>query len=591
MAMMAAAVTVLAPNGRRQQVRVAASTPLLQVLEEVCRKQKLDPKEYGLKFQRTILDLSQQWRFANVPNNAKLEMVATARRHAGTESKVRIALQLEDGSRLQYLFQSGLTLWDLLDHFPETRYVLKRSNVDAQNKAMDLASISDKQPVNKSESKTVLIKVVDGSATEPGSVCSVDDSSPNGLSTEINLHRTMEEFAEKKVPSMDLTQERSKDNTDPFEKKDEDKLSAEQIRSESSENPSDGSAQLVAPDSSCPSEYSEVSDCSASSTKNNGSLALTSFPTGGQDLANSGMDRNQFNLDEPSKATAHSSTSAGPPHPKKSKTVPQQSPLKSSENIEPLKLEPLESSSSKEYLKPVDREPLVYHLDGKNPVQEPSDFEELPDEFFQVTIDDVRKRFAQLKSERRRLEEAPLMTKSMRETYIKEKTERYPKVVLRVQFPDRYVLQGFFRPFETVGALIEFVKMHLIDPAISFYLFKTPPKVLLDQPAATLFEANLFPAALVHFGSEVRMDCYICEEFVKSPTSMSQADLTITSCIPRQVTPSTSSLSCETAVQSPAQSGEEVGERKQPMTHAASAREVQTDSSKVPKWFKLPGKR
>ncbi|XP_048411358.1 tether containing UBX domain for GLUT4 isoform X3 [Stegostoma tigrinum] len=617
MAMTAAAVTVLAPNGRRQQVRVAASTPLLQVLEEVCRKQKLDPKEYGLKFQRTILDLSQQWRFANVPNNAKLEMVAAARQHAGTESKVRIALQLEDGSRLQYLFHSGLTLWDLLDHFPETRiseeqlleaipicvymrdeiagesalktttlkslgltdgsaiirYVLKRSSVDAQNEAMDLAPISDKQPVNKPESKTVLIEVVDGCAIEPGSVCSVDDSSPNGLSTGINLHRTMEEFSDKQVPSMDLTQERSKDNTDPFQKKDEDKLSAGQIRSESSENPSDGSAQLVAPDSSCPSEYSDVSDCSVSSTKNNGSPDVTSFPTGGKDLANSGMDRNQLNLDEPSKATAHSSTSAGPPHPKKSKTVPRKSPLK-----------------------PVDREPLVYHLDGKNPVQEPSDFEELPDEFFQVTIDDVRKRFAQLKSERRRLEEAPLMTKSMRETYIKEKTERYPKVVLRVQFPDRYVLQGFFRPFETVGALIEFVKSHLIDPAISFYLFsifvvKTPPKVLLDKPAATLFEANLFPAALVHFGSEVRMDCYICEEFVKSPTSMSQADLTVTSCIPRQVTPSTSSLSCETAVQFPAQSGEEDGERNQLMSHAASAREVQTDSSKVPKWFKLPGKR
>ncbi|XP_048411362.1 tether containing UBX domain for GLUT4 isoform X7 [Stegostoma tigrinum] len=541
MAMTAAAVTVLAPNGRRQQVRVAASTPLLQVLEEVCRKQKLDPKEYGLKFQRTILDLSQQWRFANVPNNAKLEMVAAARQHAGTESKVRIALQLEDGSRLQYLFHSGLTLWDLLDHFPETRiseeqlleaipicvymrdeiagesalktttlkslgltdgsaiirYVLKRSSVDAQNEAMDLAPISDKQPVNKPESKTVLIEVVDGCAIEPGSVCSVDDSSPNGLSTGINLHRTMEEFSDKQVPSMDLTQERSKDNTDPFQKKDEDKLSAGQIRSESSENPSDGSAQLVAPDSSCPSEYSDVSDCSVSSTKNNGSPDVTSFPTGGKDLANSGMDRNQLNLDEPSKATAHSSTSAGPPHPKKSKTVPRKSPL---------------------------------------------------------------------------------------------------KVVLRVQFPDRYVLQGFFRPFETVGALIEFVKSHLIDPAISFYLFsifvvKTPPKVLLDKPAATLFEANLFPAALVHFGSEVRMDCYICEEFVKSPTSMSQADLTVTSCIPRQVTPSTSSLSCETAVQFPAQSGEEDGERNQLMSHAASAREVQTDSSKVPKWFKLPGKR
>lgn len=69
------------------------------------------------------------------------------------------------------------------------------------------------------------------------------------------------------------------------------------------------------------------------------------------------------------------------------------------------------------------------------------------------------------------------MTKSLREAQIKEKMDRYPKVstndlhtlsvlfylprasfkcrdfclqvVLRVQFPDRHVLQGFFRPLET----------------------------------------------------------------------------------------------------------------------------------------------
>lgn len=106
---------------------------------------------------------------------------------------------------------------------------------------------------------------------------------------------------------------------------------------------------------------------------------------------------------------------------------------------------------------------------------------ELPDEFFEVTVDDVRRRLAQLKSERwvcparglpashrrsptpclaapggarqgrsqglsgpplagdrdlhpppsfhrKRLEEAPLVTKAFREAQMKEKLERYPKV-------------------------------------------------------------------------------------------------------------------------------------------------------------------
>lgn len=45
----------------------------------------------------------------------------------------------------------------------------------------------------------------------------------------------------------------------------------------------------------------------------------------------------------------------------------------------------------------VDREPLIFHLDSGS---RRHDNTELPDEFFEVTVDDVRKRFAQLKSER-----------------------------------------------------------------------------------------------------------------------------------------------------------------------------------------------
>uniref|UniRef100_A0A2R9C0X6 ASPSCR1 tether for SLC2A4, UBX domain containing n=1 Tax=Pan paniscus TaxID=9597 RepID=A0A2R9C0X6_PANPA len=114
------AVSVLAPNGRRHTVKVTPSTVLLQVLEDTCRRQDFNPCEYDLKFQRSVLDLSLQWRFANLPNNAKLEMVPASRSREGPENMVRIALQLDDGSRLQDSFCSGQTLWELLSHFPQT---------------------------------------------------------------------------------------------------------------------------------------------------------------------------------------------------------------------------------------------------------------------------------------------------------------------------------------------------------------------------------------------------------------------------------------------------------------------------------------
>uniref|UniRef100_A0A3Q2PTN6 ASPSCR1 tether for SLC2A4, UBX domain containing n=1 Tax=Fundulus heteroclitus TaxID=8078 RepID=A0A3Q2PTN6_FUNHE len=115
------AVTVLTPNGRRQPIKVAPNTSLLQVLEDVCKKHGFDPNDHGLKFQRTVLDLTLPWRFANLPNNAKLEMVTSTRKQGGADGQVRIALQMEDGSRLQGSFSCGQSLWELIAHFPQIR--------------------------------------------------------------------------------------------------------------------------------------------------------------------------------------------------------------------------------------------------------------------------------------------------------------------------------------------------------------------------------------------------------------------------------------------------------------------------------------
>ena len=46
------------------------------------------------------------------------------------------------------------------------------------------------------------------------------------------------------------------------------------------------------------------------------------------------------------------------------------------------------------------------------------------------------------------------MTSTMRKQMEEERISKYPRVVIRVQFPDRLVLQGVFRPRETSNLLL-----------------------------------------------------------------------------------------------------------------------------------------
>ncbi|KAB1265963.1 Tether containing UBX domain for GLUT4 [Camelus dromedarius] len=347
------AVSVLAPNGRRHTVKVTPSTVLLQVLEDTCRRQDFNPNEYDLKFQRNVLDLSLQWRFANLPNNAKLEMVPISRSREGPETMVRIALQLDDGSRLQDTFCSGQTLWELLSHFAQIRERLE-------------------QPCEASPVCVYMRGEVTGRAA---------------------LQSTT-------LQSLGIT----------------------------------GGSAII----------------------RWGRLSLV-WPGDVEFLV--GVRPPCGSLDTSGRAD--------------------------------LEMRAVKASRS---TSPVDRDPVVCHPDLEVLLQAwPS---ELPDEFFEVTVDDVRRRLAQLKSERKRLEEAPLVTRAFREAQMKEKLQRYPKlvagaaeVVLRVLFPDRHILQGCFRPSETVGDLRDFVRSHLGDPELPFHLFIAPPKTILDDHMLTLFQS------------------------------------------------------------------------------------------------------
>lgn len=45
--------------------------------------------------------------------------------------------------------------------------------------------------------------------------------------------------------------------------------------------------------------------------------------------------------------------------------------------------------------------------------------------------------------------EQPLMTQSMRRAKLEEQYSKYERVVIRIQFQDKLVLQGLFKPRET----------------------------------------------------------------------------------------------------------------------------------------------
>ncbi|NXO58523.1 ASPC1 protein, partial [Aramus guarauna] len=399
-------------------------------------------------FQRSVLDLSLQWRFARLPNNAKLEMVPVSNR-VGVGNTIRIALQLDDGSRLQDTFLCQQTLWELLNHFAKIREFMEQHGEFSPVCIYMRDEISGKDALEKTTLKSLgltggsaIIRVVmkkcssSGQEEAVGATVRCDELTVRPGSTEgaVDVSLPQANTFPKDLDHRDVAMSLNS-CTDIQDSIREPHASLEELR---------------------PSSEPE-------------STPFVPFFGDGQRLGGSSVATPFLGLDMPSsKLPTTSSSPGGPSKPKKSK------------NSQELQ---------KEQEQLLEREPLVCHLDLLEPL--PAGPEELPDEFFEVTVDDVRKRLAQLQSERqKRLEEAPLMTKSLRETQLKEKLERYPKVVLRVHFPDRHVLQGFFRPSETVGILRDFVRSHLADADLPFYLFIAPPRIILNDESLTLFEVR-----------------------------------------------------------------------------------------------------
>lgn len=103
-------------------------------------------------------------------------------------------------------------------------------------------------------------------------------------------------------------------------------------------------------------------------------------------------------------------------------------------------------------------------------------FEDVSDDFFELTVSDAKLLYKEAKKYCAELEEAPLMTAAQREFEHDKKVlsllNQHKKTVLRIKFPDMTVLQGTFSPLEPISAVEKFVADYLENPKLEFYLCK-----------------------------------------------------------------------------------------------------------------------
>ncbi|NXC72713.1 ASPC1 protein, partial [Anhinga anhinga] len=308
-------------------------------------------------FQRSVLDLSLQWRFARLPNNAKLEMVPVSNR-VEVGNTVRIALQLDDGFRLQDTFLCQQTLWELLNHFAKIREFMEQHGEFSPVCIYMRGEISGKDALEKTTLKSLgltggsaIIRVVMKKCSSSGRDEAV------GATVQCNELSVRPSSIEGAV-DVPLPQA----NTFPEDLDHRDVAMSLNSCTDKQDSIRESHASL---EKQWPSSEPE-------------STPFVPFSGDGQRLGGSSVAVPSLGLDMPSsKLPTTFSSPGGPSKPKKSK------------NSQELQ---------KEQEQLVERETLVCHLDLLEPL--PAVPEELPDEFFEVTVDDVRKRLAQLQSER-----------------------------------------------------------------------------------------------------------------------------------------------------------------------------------------------
>nr|XP_026695534.1 tether containing UBX domain for GLUT4 isoform X2 [Ciona intestinalis] len=476
---MSKSVVVLCLSGRRRTVKFTPNFTIVQILEEVCKKENLDPACHELRNGRSVVDRSLPWRYTNLPNNAKLELFESKQTEG--VSDVRIAVQLDNGHRLQGTFSSPSTLLAIVQNFSEEiKKQLPEEHLKTPSVVYMRQEITGEELLSKSTLRQ--LGIVKGSALlrlsyKEQEASTSDQSSSHKSSDPPPSCSSQPPVVEKK-------------SSEPKVFKNSDDL--KNINKEDAPKPASPSDPPI-------TENSSVSSMSVGSVyKSTSDASMMSLPdiVSDPDTADVKEQPSTSKVSEDGNSTT-----------KRIKTEESESPEETSYQVdlsnfkfpEESKGQSLYDSASCSYnesalSEPCDRQEVLFLEKGRNTQSN----EEVDDKFFEVTVEDVRNMMADLQQERKKHESKELLTEEIRKARRLEKASKYPKVIVRVIFPSRHVLQAMFNPLETMKELYAIVEEHVSQ---SFYLYTSPPKEILKDKTVTLFEAGFAPAARVYISA------------------------------------------------------------------------------------------
>ncbi|CAF1280871.1 unnamed protein product [Adineta ricciae] len=467
-----AVITILCPSGHRRKANMTPNSNLLQVLEDMCHQENLDSSEWGITHQRKKCDLTIPWRLAGIPTNALLEMYKLEERRP--MSDVTIQLQLSDNSRHAGSFQPSITLREMLEQYrcqPNSLVAVFDNSINNDGQLHPVCSYMSEEIIGDYALSNTTIREL---------------GLTSGAAVIRYNHRAMNEEDLKKINSrIDEKIARRHRQSQP-----------QTTESTPAPPPSAQAATTI----SVP-QYPVV-DTSVTSLRNDEYSIFRDIPASRPVPTTTQQQQPRtlaealginISLDQPSVFEQHQSL----------QSQPNFSNFKFPEATKGQNLfqnELSDNNPRSQSSKSCDRHAMAYDL-TKIPSTPINRTEDLPDSFFELTPDDLRSVLNSLRQQSE--EENALETRSMRERAQSARANSYQHIAIRLVVNSSLVLQGLFYPQETVASLLEFVQANLICPQLNqaeFYLYTSPPRVVLSNLTKSLSSYDLIPAAYVYLG-------------------------------------------------------------------------------------------
>ncbi|CAF1240748.1 unnamed protein product [Adineta steineri] len=532
-----ATITILCPSGHRRKSQMTPNSNLLQVLEDMCHQESLDSADWGLIHQRKKCDLTMPWRLASIPTNALLEMYKLDERRP--TSDVTVQLHLPDNSRHAGSFQPSVTLKEMLDWYrcqPDNIVSTFDKSINTENKVYPVCSyMSEEITGDYALSNTTLreLGLTSGAAVIRYNYRSMTDEDLTKINTRID-----EKITRRRPPPPQQQQQQQQPTTEP------------PTRLQNSSATTEKTPIQPLPPTTVSSSSYPVIDTPVSSFNNQEFSIFRDVPVSRP--ANTTSQQQSKTLAE---ALGINVSFDHNPFSQQQQQHQQQQPqtdfstFKFPEATKGQNLLQNDASDNRQNTrdsKTCDRHTMAYDL-TKVPAPSTNKTEDLPDSFFELTPDDLRSVLNTLRQQG--AEDNPLETRLMRERAQSARAVAYKHIVIRFVINSNCVLQGLFYPDEPVSNLLEFARTNLICSQLKqldFYLYTSPPRVVLSDLKKQLSAYDLIPAAYVYLGhskvsplilelaSNVRLGTIdeanqiVAQHVFNRTTSMNQDDISFT---------------------------------------------------------------